>query len=145
MPYALAWIAPLCGLIGIVVGALLGHKLARSRDTAAWARTQRLNEWREVLDAMTKAHNALLIYLGMSPLHICAISPDQEMHIETLRNEATEAFTKQVFIANDLSKSSIPQQWAIAVARYAKDQNGIAFTEEFKTMRDLIVAKATKL
>jgi hypothetical protein len=54
------WIAPICGLVGVVIGALLSQLLGAIQSHAHWVNEQKRLEYRQLIDQLFETMNVVV-------------------------------------------------------------------------------------
>lgn len=144
-----------CSLVAALIGALIVHKLTRSRDHDLWVRDSRIKEWQELLNELTEAYMTLLEERPFVPTE--KELPDQFRESQRYFLETQQAKHKalatvdvtlstRIFISDAIEKLDVRRRWAACVTAFINGRSKEKYKNDFQAIRISIVeaAKATK-
>jgi len=108
-------VAPLIGLIGVIVGAWL----TRSSQTNQWIRDRKLQEYTELLDVLVERKEAILLSKSTTITVLTSQQQSDEAH-KCLA--ASKIFQNRLFIDNALRKIQALEKWS-DIERMAGEPN----------------------
>jgi hypothetical protein len=144
-----------CSLVAAIIGALIVHKLTRSRDHDIWVRDSQIKEWQELLNELTEAYMTLL---GEKPFVLTEKEPGERLkesqkhflEIEQAKHEALASvdvvLSTRIFISDAIEQLDLRRRWAACVTEFINEKNREKYRNNFRSIRISIVeaAKATK-
>ena len=129
----------ICALVGIVIGVVLGHRLARSLQREQWLVDHKIEEWREVIVVLSSS------FRKMSDKYHSEPKTDETW--EAIKNAAisgTEVLTNRLFIAEKLKSYGILETWVHGTNEVQQNGSTEHFAPIFRKMIELIRKSAAE-
>lgn len=125
------------GVLGGLAGAWTNHYLARSSRRDEWGREKKMQEYRELLTAISKVELLAIRNQGV-------MSGEEEREQERCEIEAWTIMRDRIFIANVVNEGSVRVRWVKLAGNYRKDRNLLAFVGGCANLRKDIMTFAFK-
>jgi hypothetical protein len=126
------------GITGTLGGILVGHVLSRSWQQRQWLQDRRNEEFRELLTALVRAMGKIA-----NARDVIRLKTDEWV---LTAHEASVEFTQimldRIFIAEDVKKLNLMDQWREAVSKYVDDRVALDFGDVCRQMVAEIVKSA---
>lgn len=133
------------GMGGAIVGGFLVHVLTQSREREKWILDSKKGEYRELLSALSLAHESTC---RQNPGFLSNNGTSFPSIVETQRN-SIRIFSDRIFITKDFELDAHKKAWREAMGHYSYGvtSNGIPysatnFTDEYDRIKTAIVESA---
>ena len=127
-------------VIGPVIGLFVGAFLQSRQQQKQWKRDHRIEECRELLNAIT------LSYVHLADLK--AGLRQEGVNIAALYNDSVGELHRilgsRLLVAREINDASVSTKWTDAMEQYQRDGNITQFATDYATIRDSIVAIGLK-
>jgi hypothetical protein len=132
----LAGLAPLTGILGILVG----HVLTRSSQQKQWLRERKLEEFRDLLSALA---NYFTEEIALESNGRAEGTKDREK-LDELKTILFRVMRSRIFIAHDIEMRDLEGRWQDALIRFQKTAEVKVFVAAYDEVVQEIVGAATR-
>src|SRR2546426_2066997 len=116
------------GIMGTLATTVVNNFLGRSSQRTQWIRDKKMQEYRELLSAMSKAEMLLIRLKGFTD------GNDIEMR-EQAEIETWTTIKDRIFIANVMMEEEVRWNWGRIVRKYHDDADVIELVDECGKLR----------
>jgi hypothetical protein len=132
------------GIVGTLVGVVVGHVLSQSWQKKQWVLDNRKQEVRELLIALSETVSAEM----MTNLPFGIMDPADRNRIVEAQARSFRSIRGCVFIARDLDRIQLEQNWVKALGGFEEDRDTGELNTTFMRLRDqllqFVLGKAAK-
>jgi hypothetical protein len=125
------------GIVGTVSGALANSLITRSTQRNQWVRDKKMQEYRELLSALSRAEMLLIQSRGVR-------GGEDGRPLDEATLEARIAIKDRIFIANVMKEVDVEARWRSILIHYYKERNTQEFTGAYSTLVANIMRAAFK-
>jgi len=126
------------GIIGTIGGVIAGQYMARSWQREQWLLDKKLDEYRELLNAVTEAFS----YFIQHHREGVAQSPEVQERLEVLHAQSLQVIRTRILTAREVEAHSIMNLWADALKAYDHTFEREPFTRVYKKVSNTVVELA---
>jgi hypothetical protein len=139
---AVPYIRDVWTAIGPLLGVFVGAFLTRSWDKKKWMNDNRKEEYRELMSSLTEAATAMM--KRWYPATINTVTREEVQMSSDKYLLALKVIKTRIFIANDMKEMNLFDRFGEAVHTMIANESVDTFEEVYETLRDEIVARATR-
>ncbi|SEB40427.1 hypothetical protein [Terriglobus roseus] len=108
-PQTVTLIVAVMGIAGTLAGGMASQWMTRRAQHKQWLRDQRKQEWRELLNTLTKAF-ATIIRLEQVGV---AYDPDSQLELAAAKESANNVIRDRIFIAPEVGDMNVLRAWTL--------------------------------
>ncbi len=132
-------VTAICSLVAAIIGALVVHRLTRSREHANWVRDSRMKEWQGLLETLGRSY--------MTRLKDPYVFNDEDKALYNLSQANALAdvevmLATRIFISDDVEELNVRKRWAAMVTAFRPRTDKPSFMAAYQALHKDIVAKA---
>lgn len=127
------------GIGGSLGGVILGQQMSRSWQREQWRLDRRLEEFRELLDAIADGRRVTLTWrVG------AILGEGMQREVLATSSHTMQVIRNRVFILHEVIQFRIEERWTAAVSEYIRTYNTDKLGSVFNEIREQIVNASQK-
>lgn len=125
------------GIAGSLSGVILGQRMSRSWQREQWMLDRRVEEFRELLDALSDDfRSSMMLYAGS------VLDPDMQRQLVESHSTAMRLIRSRIFVFDEVVKLDLEMQWTSAINHHRKTLDLETLSAIFTDIRFKIVGAA---